>query len=98
MIIGNLTEAPVDKKKITTIEGLAEMVAKTMASKNDLARFATKDDLGLMASKDDLSEMAKKMASKDDLSEMAKKMASKEDLGLMASKKDLVRFATKEDF
>ena len=32
-------------KKITTIEGLAEMIQRTMASKEDIKQFATKEDL-----------------------------------------------------
>lgn len=44
--------------KITTIEGLAEMIQRTMASKEDLQRFATKEDMG---------EIRAEMATKEDM-------------------------------
>lgn len=44
--------------KITTIEGLAEMIQRTMASKEDLQRFATKEDM---------QEIRAEMATKADM-------------------------------
>jgi len=52
-----------------TIEQLAEMIQKTMASKEDLNMMASKEDLNMMASKEDLNMMA----SKEDLKPLARK-------------------------
>ncbi|MEK7099356.1 MAG: hypothetical protein AAB916_02470 [Patescibacteria group bacterium] len=52
-------------EKITTIEALAAMIQRTMASKEDLERFATKGDMETlraeMATREDLHVLEQKM-------------------------------------
>jgi hypothetical protein len=59
------------KKKNMTIDDLARIIEKTMATKEDLAGLATKEDIAAirdeMATKDDLAAIRNEMATKDDL-------------------------------
>lgn len=43
------------EKRITSINELARLVVRTMASKEDLVGLATKEDLTLLATKEDLA-------------------------------------------
>ena len=54
-----LTISTIDimQEKISTIEDLALLIQRTMASKEDLAGLASKDDLVGLASKEDIQEV-----------------------------------------
>lgn len=44
-----------------TLEDLAEMIQRTMASKEDLKQFATKEDLESLTTKEDLKKLEQRM-------------------------------------
>ena len=71
-------------EKVTTIEALAAMIQRTMASKEDLERFATKEDLERFATKEDLE----RFATKEDLETLRSEMATKKDLHALEQKMD----------
>ena len=50
-----------EQDEITTIEGLAELIQRSMASKEDLKGMATKDDLKELATKEDLQEVTDRL-------------------------------------
>lgn len=54
-------------KKKMTIDDLAALMQRTMASKEDLERFATKEDLERFATKEDLAQLRSEMATKLDM-------------------------------
>ncbi|MDP3769413.1 MAG: hypothetical protein U1A23_04860 [Candidatus Sungbacteria bacterium] len=56
--------------KIKTIEDLAVLIQKTMASKEDIVELASKEDLAGLASKEDIIDLA----SKEDLGELREEM------------------------
>lgn len=57
-------------RKVTTIEDLAALIQRTMATKEDLEGLATKQDLEAFATKEDL----KGLASKEDLRKLEQRM------------------------
>lgn len=68
------------EEDITTIEGLATLIQRTMASKEDLKGLATKEDLEQFATKEDL----KQLATKEDLHLLERKLEQKVDAGFLA--------------
>lgn len=76
-------------EKISTIEDLAALIQRTIASKEDIQGFATKEDLQGFATKKDLEAFA----TKEDL----EALATKEDLKLLATKEELKTLAAKEE-
>ncbi len=63
-----------------TIDDLAALMQRTMASKEDLERFATKEDLERFATKEDLE----RFATKEDLKTLGYKLEQKMDAGFFA--------------
>ncbi len=59
-----------DKKIESEINGLAQIIYKTVALKEDIKNMATKDDIRDMVMKDDIRDMA----TKQDLKDLAKKV------------------------
>ena len=72
-------------KKTMTIDDLAALMQRTMASKEDLERFATKEDLERFVTKEDLESFA----TKEDL----ERFATKEDFHRLEQKMDAGFFA-----
>ncbi|GEM_PF-1236471 len=67
------------EENITTIEGLATLIQRTMASKEDL-----RDAVEPLATKVELEEIRAEMATKADLHRLEQKLEQKMDVGFFA--------------
>lgn len=78
-----------------TLDGLAEMIQRNVAMKEDLKGFATKEDIASLRSemKEAIENAVQPLATKVDLSEYAKKS----DLEKLSTKEDTTRIEAKID-